>query len=289
MLVVKDSPGVTVEPGAANVINRTGVEYPQSARANGIEGTVTLEVTLDSSGGVTDARVLAGPNELRRVSLQSVLQWRFAPDVANATRQITIRFDSKIQRADEQAQLKESTPSAEILRRRLAELEREEEVLAKTYTSEHPERVAVEKRLRQTREQLEQELSNQTSTLARRKIDQEQLQAELQELQKQQQSGVNDARVAALKKQLEELRTQVGQARSPGLIGRTMAAIVFDGVSESLKSAVLSKLPLRTGDILTQDSISALMSAVRSVDERLVVTFDLSGANETLVNIFVRQ
>jgi len=37
-----------------------------------------IEATLDSKGEVNDARVLSGPEELRRAALQSVLQWHYA-------------------------------------------------------------------------------------------------------------------------------------------------------------------------------------------------------------------
>ena len=41
-------------------------------------GTVVIEATLDSKGEVSDARVLSGPDELRRAVLQSVLRWHYA-------------------------------------------------------------------------------------------------------------------------------------------------------------------------------------------------------------------
>jgi len=51
-----------------------------------------LEATLDQSGNVADARVLSGPPELRKVALQSVLQWQFAHGRAGETQQVSIAF-----------------------------------------------------------------------------------------------------------------------------------------------------------------------------------------------------
>ena len=89
---VSDDPGITVDLNGSEVLHRTPVRYPGNARVQGIEGTVVVEVTLDASGMVSDARVLSGPAELRRPSLASVLDWHFTRDAANTTRPVTIRF-----------------------------------------------------------------------------------------------------------------------------------------------------------------------------------------------------
>jgi TonB family protein len=89
---VRDSPGVTVSLNGSILLHRTGLLYPAAARDKGIQGTVTLEATVDERGNVSDARVISGPAELRRASLQSVLDWHFAPDGASSTRQISIQF-----------------------------------------------------------------------------------------------------------------------------------------------------------------------------------------------------
>ena len=54
--------------------------YPRDARRDRIEGTVKLEIQINKKGEVADARVLSGPTELRKVSLEAVLQWKYATD-----------------------------------------------------------------------------------------------------------------------------------------------------------------------------------------------------------------
>lgn len=88
-----DLQGVTVALNGFTLLHRAPVQYPASARKSGVQGTVIVEATLDDKGTVADARVLSGPAELRRASLESVLQWHFARDAAGSTRQVTIQFD----------------------------------------------------------------------------------------------------------------------------------------------------------------------------------------------------
>src|SRR6266536_2672696 len=88
-----DAPGVTVDVGGAALLHRAPVRYPEAARANGIKGSVALEVTLDARGNISDAHVLSGPDELRKAALESVLQWHFAHETAGARRQVSIAFN----------------------------------------------------------------------------------------------------------------------------------------------------------------------------------------------------
>jgi len=75
-----DSSNITVHAGSLQFLHRAAVQYPKEARAKRIEGTVVLELSLSESGTVSDARVLSGPDELRRAALESALEWHFAHD-----------------------------------------------------------------------------------------------------------------------------------------------------------------------------------------------------------------
>jgi TonB family protein len=91
--VTADSAGVAVETNGARLLHRNAVLYPSDAAARRIEGVVTVQVNLDSKGNVADARILSGPEELRKTVLQSVLNWHFGKEDANSTRQIGIAFE----------------------------------------------------------------------------------------------------------------------------------------------------------------------------------------------------
>ncbi len=61
----------------AEVVLRKNPVYPSLAKQKRIEGTVEIEVTIAENGSAEDARVLSGPQELRRAALEAVLQWQF--------------------------------------------------------------------------------------------------------------------------------------------------------------------------------------------------------------------
>jgi TonB family protein len=65
-----------------SLLHAATVDYPREALARGISGEVVLEVDVNERGEVWDARVVSGPEELRRASLRSVLEWHYAKDVA---------------------------------------------------------------------------------------------------------------------------------------------------------------------------------------------------------------
>jgi TonB family protein len=65
--------------GGENLLHGGAAEYPRRALETRIEGDVVLDVTVDPQGMVSDARVLSGPQELRRAALESVLRWHYSP------------------------------------------------------------------------------------------------------------------------------------------------------------------------------------------------------------------
>jgi protein TonB len=81
-----DSPGITVDAGAT-LLHRAPVHVPEGSTA---AGAVTVQAALDAKGEVSDARVVSGPEELRKAALASVLQWHYQPGPTQAM--ITIRF-----------------------------------------------------------------------------------------------------------------------------------------------------------------------------------------------------
>jgi len=90
----QDAVGVTVELGGAPLMHRAPVSYPAEARSKGVQGVVMVEVKLGDDGSVSDAHIVSGPDELRKTTLQSVLQWHFRRELAGLTRQISITFQA---------------------------------------------------------------------------------------------------------------------------------------------------------------------------------------------------
>ncbi len=84
-----DGPGITVDPGAP--LMHRGPVFRGSSTGS---GTVVIDASLNAKGEVADARVVSGPDELRKVALQSVLQWHYSTiTTLPPSVQIMIKFD----------------------------------------------------------------------------------------------------------------------------------------------------------------------------------------------------
>jgi len=213
--VVNDAPGVTVEMNGAVLLHRSPVAYPEPARSNGVQGTVAVEAVLDAAGNVSEARIVSGPQELRRAAQQSVLQWHFKGDVAGTTRQVNITFQLQA----------ESKPVAGGS-------------TATTVTDTAPPRKG--------------DTTAQTQAAAQR-----------------------FEQFAVMRKAAE-----ANQAAPPA--AHTLKSITVVGLSDQMKSELLSRLPVREGDTLSQDSMSRVTQAVMQFDEHLKITSNFNGGDATL-------
>jgi periplasmic protein TonB len=56
------------------------IPYPEQARAKGIQGAVVMDLLVDASGAVREARLVSGPGEgLTEAALKAVRAFRFRP------------------------------------------------------------------------------------------------------------------------------------------------------------------------------------------------------------------
>ena len=85
---------VPQEQVESNLLHSVAPQYPREAREKHIEGSVALELQVDSNGHVSDAHVLSGPQELRRAAIEAVLQWHYSPKAMTlpTTTQVTVEF-----------------------------------------------------------------------------------------------------------------------------------------------------------------------------------------------------
>jgi TonB family protein len=84
---------IQVLRGGEHLLHGRLPEYPLRGVAQKIQGDVVVDLTLDARGEVLDARVLSGPDELRKATLEAVLQWHYAPSALSSTvTQATVRF-----------------------------------------------------------------------------------------------------------------------------------------------------------------------------------------------------
>ena len=63
-------------------ISMQPARYPEEAEKTHVEGKVTLTITVDANGRVSDAKVVSGPPELSQAAIDAVRLWRFEPRTA---------------------------------------------------------------------------------------------------------------------------------------------------------------------------------------------------------------
>ena len=67
-------------------VSKPAPSYPAEAKAQGVSGTVTLQITLDESGSVISARAVSVPLPLLdEAALEAVYKARFAPTEVRGT------------------------------------------------------------------------------------------------------------------------------------------------------------------------------------------------------------
>ena len=72
-------------PISGIAVRRVTPDYPQFAKAAGIEGDVVVEVTVSERGDVITARTLKGPAALREAAERAAHAWKFTPTTLGGT------------------------------------------------------------------------------------------------------------------------------------------------------------------------------------------------------------
>ena len=302
--VIRDQTnGVSVNLGSTSIIHRTEVEYPESAIKQGIQGTVSLEVTLDSTGNVADAKVLSGPTELRKSALQSVLQWHFAPDGAQASRVVHLAFDlaaakkaleerpvytlrtadgraftaviaSDEARAREEQKVKERLMeglSAESLQREALVKQRlEEQLLAVNTTAQSEEFAAKRKKMEKMIDEIKAEMPN--ADPGKRAA----MEKAIADLESEIPAAEAAQRRELTKEMASRREVEMAAVKRMPIAGRTLSAIRVEGLSDESRQALVSRLPVRVGDTLTEESLQTITKTIREFDEHLEHGFGLS-------------
>lgn len=72
--------------------SRVAPLYPEIAKRMRIEGVVTMSVTVDAEGKVTDVKTVSGNRTLSIAAEDAVRKWRFAPGAGVATLEVSLNF-----------------------------------------------------------------------------------------------------------------------------------------------------------------------------------------------------
>ncbi len=79
-------------------VSQPGPRYPPAAQRAGVTGTVQVEFTVDTNGGISDVRVVSSDGlrqyqrDFEREALAAVKRWRFQPVAESVTTRRTISF-----------------------------------------------------------------------------------------------------------------------------------------------------------------------------------------------------
>jgi TonB family protein len=299
--VVNDAPGVTVDLGGAGVMHRTGVAYPAAALKQGVQGTVVVELKLDSSGNVADAHVVSGPDELRRAALESVLQWHLVKNVAGSSRQVSISF-SLPDAVPTPPPVAAAGPGATyhvgagvtapvLLYKR--EPEYTEEARKARYQGTVLLYVEIDPSGKATNIRVQRSLGL--------GLDEKAIEAVRQWKFK---PGTKDGNPVTVTANIgvnfrtldsppaEVLNVIVGSVPaispatfSPILVGRTVKGINVYGLSDEARADLLSQLPMHEGDTLSLESFQNVARVVQVFDEHLKVGFAQVGRSEVTLAI----
>jgi TonB family protein len=252
-----DGNGVSVDLGGAAVLHRSWVEYPESARDKGIQGTVAVEVTLDGDGNVSDAHVVSGPMQLRRTVMSSIFDWHFTRDSAGSNHVVSVTFGKATVAADTRQNrvlIWNPLPAA-------TETSGETGLAVTRSSGDNPVDEGGD-RVLQLRRALEEErsrLQSEPETVRGETRDQiRHLEAELRTAQG---ARSEDSRYYFF----------AGEPTHEGgpMPGRTIKAIEVVGLSDTAKSDLISRLPLHVGDTISPGSLDVVRKVVNQFDEHL--------------------
>jgi TonB family protein len=83
LLVKRDSIRIDDDAKGPNLIRKVEPIYPELAKKARVQGKVTLQITVDQEGNVTDASVIKGHPLLDDAAINAVRQWKYSPTFLN--------------------------------------------------------------------------------------------------------------------------------------------------------------------------------------------------------------
>jgi len=251
---------VQIVKGGDHLLHGELPEYPHRAIEQRVEGDVMLDLAVDDQGEVSDARVLTGPDELRKAALQSVLGWHYAPSaVRSVSTQATLRF--QLDRANV-----ESRGQAHI-----AEMEREPE------KGEHSPAQRTEHLIMEIEKALADPKipggmrEDLTKRMAEAREDMARIRAEHEVAPEGQRT------IRFVERRASGKKVYAGSLR--------LVAVRAERVSDEAVSEVLKRAGLKVGDTVTEESLKRLRSAAAGVDEHLRIVMRDDGRGGITVTI----
>lgn len=256
---------VQVLEGAEHLLHGDVPEYPRRAAERSVQGDVVLEMTLDDHGEVSDARVVSGPDELRRAALEAVLNWHYSPEaLSSRDTRATLRF-----------QLPPAGP-------RIAEYQGKAALLgdgvARWKTPENEAQLA-EHRLMEISKALEDPSITDAQRLEL-KLKQAQTERRLEKmrtadrLEYKLEARGREVEIVPDGKEFVALAEVPSKLEAARDVPARLARIRTERVSADAAKEVLAHAGIAVGDTLNEESIARLREAARVIDEHLLVEME---------------
>jgi TonB family protein len=259
---------VQIVKGGEHLLHGEVPEYPHRAVEGRVEGDVVLDLAVDERGEVSDARVLSGPDELRKSALEAVLGWHYSPSaVRSMSTQATLRFHVPPPDAE--------LTKAEFVGRVLVTTKDMEQGVA--FKSNNREEELGEPANQQQAEHLIDELRNAIAdpqiSVSQREEFKAKLQLTMDLMAKRQALRDSEAGRGRLERSTGPLR---------------LARVKTERVSEEAVNEVMARAGLKIGDTVTEEALKRLRSAATDVDEHLSAEFDTDDKGNLTVMIISR-
>ena len=230
---------VEIVKGGDHLLHGELPEYPRHAIEQKVEGDVLLDIAVDDKGEVSDARVLSGPDELRKAALSSVLGWHFSPSaVRSASTQATLRFTLAAANATYQG------------------------VAYTVETSEEKGEQTIAQKLE--RKMMELQQATEDPNLSPSERDEYKKKAAFV---KEQMEHIRAERVG------DKIRVNTEAYQGP----MHLVAFKSERVSADAAGEVLRRSGLKVGDAITEDSLQRVKAAAAAVDEHFRVVMHDDG------------
>jgi hypothetical protein len=221
-------------------------------------------MTLNDRGEVSDARIASGPEELRKATLEAVLQWHYSPSAISSTvMQATVRFrlpaagfekaefagKAYVVEKDAERHLKEALTKALDEPAQTAEME----AMIEKLHAENLEPVEMEVEVKNARQELMRKFSEQDLSWQ-------------------------------LQKQIE-----VETAREPRFDGTLqLVRVRTERVSEETAREVLARAGVAVGAPITEEVADRIRQAAQAIDEHFRVEFQKDRRGGLILTILAR-
>ena len=279
--VAQSIEAIQIQQGSDNLLHRARLEYPRQAVEAGVEGDVSIEVTIDNDGKVSDAHVVSGPLQLRRSALHSVLEWRYDPAKRPAgIDQVKIHFAiPKGEGARGYVLRGDGDPKREVLAEAELKqaLEDNGQILQELRIVGDKERAAAydsAAKLRAESVRKDHDLSLQEKDVIREKKE------ELKALLESEDQIETQRRLKEVEQQLD----LIGDDDEPLIEGR-LKRIQIEGLSEAQRLAIQQSMPVHIGDKVDRKVLAEITRALTKQAKDLKLKFDIDEKNNVDLQI----